>query len=32
MNITFVTLEHKTSLKGQMFRNYDLYIIWKLNK
>ncbi len=28
--IVYVTLDHKTSHKGQFFRNWDLYIIWKL--
>ncbi len=27
-----VTLDHKTSDKCQFFWNWDLYIIWKLNK
>ncbi len=27
-----VTLDHKTSHKGQFFLNWDLNIIWKLNK
>ncbi len=27
-----VTLDHKTSHKGQFYSNWDLYIIWKLNK
>ncbi len=29
---TNVTLDHKTSLKCQLCINWDLYIIWKLNK
>ncbi len=29
---TFVTLDHKTSHLGHFFFNWDLYIIWKLNK
>ncbi len=29
---TYVTLDHKTSHKGQIFLIWDLYIIWKLNK
>ncbi len=26
----FVTMDHKTSNKGQFFWNWDLYMIWKL--
>ncbi len=32
MYVIFVTLDHKTSHKGDFFQNLDLYIIWKLNK
>ncbi len=30
--VIYVTLNHKTSHKDQFFRNWDLYMIWKLNK
>ncbi len=29
---TYVTLDHKTSHKGQFFLHWDLYITWKSNK
>ncbi len=29
--LTYVTLDHKTSLKCTFFKNCDLYITWKLN-
>ncbi len=28
--IKYVTLDHKSSLQCQLFRNLDLYFIWKL--
>ncbi len=31
-NLWNVTPDHKNSQKGPFFRNWDLYIIWKLNK
>ncbi len=30
--LLFVTLDHKTSHKDRFFWNWNLYIIWKLNK
>ncbi len=32
VDILYVTLDDKTSHKGQFEGNWDLYIIWKLNK
>ncbi len=28
----YVTLDHETSHKGPISQNWDLYIMWKLNK